>query len=288
MNSNHPRSIKKNIPEAVNKRLSALSSSEEMFKSVSPIFQEALKNAGYNYELKFKPGGTCQNQKKSHTHKRNILYFNPPFSQGVKTNVGAKFLKLIGKHFPKNNPLSKIINRNTVKMSYRCTPNMSQIISTHNSKILKKEELSEKRKCNCSKNNVCPLGGECLEENVIYQAKVTQINDPSKTETYVGLCATTFKDRYRNHKSSFKHRKNSTETMLSRHIWDLKDQNIDYELTWKILDRGKPFSPVSQICNLCTKEKYFILFEPNQATLNKKEELYNYCLHKSSQLLEKT
>ena len=164
---------------------------------------------------------------------------------------------------------------------------MSKIISSHNSKILKNEELSEARKCNCSKNNVSPLGGKCLEKNVIYQAKVTQISDPSKTETYVGLCMTTFKDRFRNHKTSFKHRKNSNTT-LSSHIWDLKDQNIDYELTWKILDRGKPFSPVSQICNLCTKEKYFILFEPNQATLNKKEELYNYCLHKSSQLLEKT
>ena len=164
MNSNHPSSIKKNIPEAINKRLSALSSSEEMFKSVAPLYQEALKNAGYNYELKFKPVDTSQNQRKSHKHKRNILYFNPPYSQGVKTNVGAKFLKLIGKHFPKNNPLSKIINRNTVKMSYRCTPNMSQIISSHNSKILKNEELSEERKCNCSKNNVCPLGGKCLEK----------------------------------------------------------------------------------------------------------------------------
>ena len=153
-------------------------------------------------------------------------------------------LKLIRKHFPKNNPLSKIINRNTVKMSYKCTPNMSQIISSHNSKVLKKEESEEERKCNCSKNNVCPLGGKCLEKNVIYQAKVTTTSDPSKTETYVGLCATTFKDRYRNHKSSFKHQKNSNTT-LSRHIWDLKSKNIDYQVTWKILDRAKPFSPVT-------------------------------------------
>ena len=99
---------------------------------------------------------------------------------------------------------------------------------------------------------------------------------------------TTFKDRYRNHKSSFKHQRNSNTT-LSRHIWDLKSKNIDYQVTWKILDRAKPFSPVTQLCNLCTKEKYFIIFEPNEASLNKKEELFNYCLHKSSQLLvEKT
>ena len=173
-------------------------------------------------------------------------------------------------------------------MSYRCTPNMSQIISSHNSKILKNEDLAEERKCNCSKNNVCPLGGKCLEKNVIYQAKVTTTSDPSKTESYVGLCSTSFKDRYRNHINSFKHQKKSNETMLSNHIWDLKNKNIDFQVTWKILDRAKPFSPVTQICNLCTKEKYFIIFEPGEASLNKKEELYNYCLHKSSQLLEKT
>ena len=76
--------------------------------------------------------------------------------------------------------------------------------------------------------------------------------------------------------------------MLASHIWDLKKQNVDYEITWKILERAKPFSPVSRICNLCTKEKYFIIFEPEKASLNKKEELNNHCLHKFSQLLDKT
>ena len=96
-------------------------------------------------------------RKKCQTHKRNILYFNPPYSQGVRTNVGAKFLKLINKHFPKSNPLSKIINRNSVKISYRCSPNMGQIISSHNPKLLKDEESSEERKSNCRKNATSPL-----------------------------------------------------------------------------------------------------------------------------------
>ena len=278
----------KYVPDAINKRLSALSSNEEMFLSVAPLYQEALRNAGYSYTLKYNPPDAAQNQKKCHTHKRNILYFNPPYSQGVRTNVGAKFLKLINKHFPKSNPLSKIINRNTVKMSYRCSPNMAQIISSHNSKLLQNEELSEERKCNCRRDTVCPLGGQCLEKNVIYQATVTPRDDPNQSETYVGLCSTTFKDRYKNHKSTFKHQKKENDTMLASHIWDLKRQNIDYKITWKILERAKPFSPVSKICNLCTKEKYFIIFEPEKASLNKKEELNNHCLHKFSQLLDKT
>ena len=71
--SNHPSCIKKNIPEAINKRLSALSSNEEMFKSVAPLYQDALNKAGYSYVLKFNPANENQDQKKCHTHKRNIL-----------------------------------------------------------------------------------------------------------------------------------------------------------------------------------------------------------------------
>ena len=53
--SNHPSCITKNIPEAINKRLSALSSNKDMFNSVSQLYQDALKMAGYNYNLKFNP-----------------------------------------------------------------------------------------------------------------------------------------------------------------------------------------------------------------------------------------
>ena len=53
--SNHPPTVTKHIPEAINRRLSNLSSDEKMFKSVAPTYQEALKNSGYNYELNFNP-----------------------------------------------------------------------------------------------------------------------------------------------------------------------------------------------------------------------------------------
>ena len=196
-------------------------------------------------------------------------------------------MKLINKHFPKSNPLSKIINRNTVKISYRCSPNMGQIISSHNSKLLQGEKSSEERKCNCRKNAICPLGGKCLEKNVIYQATVTPKNNPTKAENYVGLCSTTFKERFHNHTASFKYKEKANSTKLSSHIWDLKNKKIDFHITWKILERAKHFSPVTGLCNLCTKEKYFIIFEPEKASLNKKEELNNNCLHKYPQLLVK-
>ena len=54
-NSNHPPSITKNIPEAINRRLSALSSDDQTFSNISPIYQEALKKSGYDYKLRYKP-----------------------------------------------------------------------------------------------------------------------------------------------------------------------------------------------------------------------------------------
>ena len=280
--SNHPPAVTKNIPLAVNKRLSALSSSEDMFQSVVQIFQEALDKAGYKYKLKFDPD--CATAKKrNRNRKRKVLWFNPPYCATVKTNVGAKFLKLISKHFPKTNPLHKVINRKNTKVSYRTTANMKKIISSHNMKIIQKNEISTP-KCNCHKYP-CPLEGNCQIKNVIYQATVQSEND---TQTYVGLTSSTFKARWSNHKTGFEHEKHRKDTTLSKYIWELKDKKTEYDVTWKIIGRANPFSPISKVCNLCTLEKWFILFKPNIAKLNKKEELGNYCLHKASILLDKT
>ena len=65
----------------------------------------------------------------------------------------------------------------------------------------------------------CPLEGKCLQSNVIYQATVTTA---TTTETYVGL-ATNFKERYRNHQSSFRRSNRRNETELSKCIWTLQD-----------------------------------------------------------------
>ena len=51
--SNHPSSILKNIPENINKRLSILSSNEQVFRSSTTLHQEALKASGYDYKLQF-------------------------------------------------------------------------------------------------------------------------------------------------------------------------------------------------------------------------------------------
>ena len=166
---------------------------------------------------------------------------------------------------------------------------MKRIISAHNKKIIQTSEKPEQniKKCNCTKFE-CPLGGNCQIENVIYQATVKTDNS---TETYVGLTATTFKARWSNHQTGMKHQTHRTDTSLSKHIWNLKDSGLretDFSIKWNIIGRAKPFSPISEICNLCTLEKWHIIFKPEMATLNQKEELNNFCLHKKPILLDKT
>ena len=83
--------------------------------------------------------------------------------------------------------MNKIFNRNTVKLSYSCTPNIKQVIDGHNKAILKKSNIPEQdqnaRMCNCLKKNDYPLKGECLQKEVVYQATVTT---GEKGETHVG------------------------------------------------------------------------------------------------------
>ena len=103
---------------------------------------------GYNYKLEYKPTPTDnnnQNNKQKNKRKRNITWFNPPYSKHVASNIGKQFLNLLDTCFPPTNKLHKILNRNTVKISYKCMPNMKQIISNHNKTILNKDNNTESK-----------------------------------------------------------------------------------------------------------------------------------------------
>ena len=86
--SNHPKSILRNIPLAVNRRLSSISANEEVFNAAIPSYQEALEKSGYNHQLKYEP---VESKGRSKNRPRKIIWFNPPYSCNVQTNIGAKF-----------------------------------------------------------------------------------------------------------------------------------------------------------------------------------------------------
>ena len=197
-------------------------------------------------------------------------------------------MKKIDDCVPPGHPLRKIINRNTIKMSYRCMPNMGQVISRHNSKVASENSAPDPPpRCSCRGGPpTCPLGGGCEVKEVIYCASVERL-DTHTTEKYTGLTGGPFKARYNKHQSDFRHEKNENSTCLSKHVWDLKKQKIPYKIDWQILARGRVFNPVSKKCRLCLLEKFYIMFKPETATLNDRSELYNTFRHRLQQLLQK-
>ena len=99
---------------------------------------------------------TALNSRKN--RQRNIIWFNPPYSMKVQTNIGRDFLNLVSKHFPKNLRYNKIFNKNNIKVSYSCTDNLQTIIKKHDRKILETSKTpTTENNCNCRKKNDCPL-----------------------------------------------------------------------------------------------------------------------------------
>ena len=143
MSSNHPPEILKRLPTSISELLSRNSSNKQIFDSVKPEYKEGLKKSGYQASLEYiEPKvDNIENNTNKLQRKRKII--NPPFNKSVTTNVGRRFLNLVEKHFPREHKLHKIFNKNTLKVSYSCSQNMTQIINSHNRKAKqpKKEEF---------------------------------------------------------------------------------------------------------------------------------------------------
>ena len=131
--SNHLPNIIKQIPKAIEKRLSQLSCNEEIFNESALVYEDKLQQAGYQQKLKYNPVNTKFNSKRN--HKRNIIRFNPPCINNLSTKIGKYLLNLPAKHFLKNH-LHKIFNRSNIKVSYSCIKNMKIIINNHSKNVL--------------------------------------------------------------------------------------------------------------------------------------------------------
>ena len=277
--SNHPPGIIKNIPISINRRLSKISSTKELFDAAVKDFQDELDSRGYHHKLEFEENIQTCNTKRNRSRK--ISWFNPPFSRNVKTNVGAKFLRMIAKNFPPNHPLHKILNKNTIKVSYRCMPNLKTYIDKHNTEVLQKDDQDQREaRCNCQVNRraSCPIPGRCTTPSVVYRATVRR-HDTCAVDCYTGLTGDKFKTRYNKHQSDIRTGKN-TASKLSRHVCNLKEKNINHDISWEIVQRAPQFNPTSKVCRLCVTEAYYIIFTPGGANLNKRDELFGFCKHK--------
>ena len=117
--SNDSPLIIRQLPRSTNKRLSGNFSNKTVSESTKSEYRDALKS-GFKSILKYKPKNT---PRKNRNRRRNIIWFNSLFNKNATT-----FFRLLDKHFPISNRLHKIFDRNTVKVSYSCMKNVSQII----------------------------------------------------------------------------------------------------------------------------------------------------------------
>ena len=297
VDSNHPPSIIRNIPLGVNKRLSDLSSSQAIFDNAIPPYQEALNKAGYRHKLTFNPTLEDEhNQPRRRCRKRRVTWFNPPFNKSVKTDVASAFLSIIDSCFPEGHTLRPTINRNTVKVSYRTMTNMAQVVAKHNAKVTSKQVVvARNRECNCEEPYLpCPLDGKCLTPGVIYKAKVTATLPPPppsaanpsplptiKEGNYTGLSINTAKTRITAHNGNCRNR-DEGGTRLSTFVWEQKDAGATVDISWSILAKDlQGYNPATKQCRLCLLEKWFIMFEQEGATINRRSEVFSSCRHKA-------
>jgi hypothetical protein len=306
--SNHPPCVLNSIPLGINTRLSRISSSKVQFDRAKQPYQEALTKSGYKHVLEYQEPIVMSSKRK---RRRNTIYFNPPYSCNVATNIGRKFINLVEKCFPPGSSLRSTFNRNNMKVSYSCMPNVANVITSHNARIMRKHDktphlvvtaappvaasalppvvaaspaVPRPGRCNCRVKEKCPVPGICQTKSVIYQARVVE-KLSGQTECYVGLTEGEFKTRYNGHTSSFRLPAKRGSTTLSEHIWRLQDAKLEFDIHWKFLKQVSSYSPNSGKCVLCLTEKQFIIYKHDLASLNNRSELSSSCRHKAKFLL---
>ena len=87
----------------------------------------------------------------------------------------------------------KLFNKNNVKISYSCMPNMKSVIQNYNANLLSNHTTPVvARSCSCNQKSECLLNNECLSESLVYKTAVSQT--PSQINIYYyGACEKTFK-----------------------------------------------------------------------------------------------
>ena len=274
---NHPPAIKKQLPSMLADRLSLLSYNREEFARAIPEYEEAMRRSRHSSELRYISPPDSHKRK---SRKRNIVWFNPPFSEHVKSNIDKAFLHLLEKHFPPHHRLHKTYNKNNVKVSYSCMPNLAAIIPRHNKALLtqRTEPANTVLPCNCRTKTSCQTKELCRESSIIYKATLTS---DGIAKNYYGCSETEFKNRFYNHNQSFKCRQKCNATELSKAFWRAKDAGRNPVIEWSIAARTTPYYPGARWCNLWLVEKLFILRADPTTMLNKRSELNGKCRHKN-------
>ena len=120
-----------------NRRILNLSCNENEFSKAKPLYESALKNSVFSYNMKFE--APFENTRRNRNKK--VIWFNLPYNLDVKTNIGKIFLNLV----------------NTIKISYSSIPYVKNLIKQLNSNILSNNQDKIQRPCNFRMKESYPL-----------------------------------------------------------------------------------------------------------------------------------
>ena len=62
------------------------------------------------------------------------------------------------------------------------------------------------------------------------------------------------------------------------------DEEKEYSIDWKVIDKQKSFSTITNMCRLCLAESYAILYG-DSASINSKDEIWGHCRHSRKHML---
>ena len=184
-------------------------------------------------------------------------------------------MRLVDNHFPRLHKYYKLFNRNIIRLSYSCKPNMNNIIWKHNSKFMENPTPSTTKTSYCHWKTDCPMDGSCLSQSLIYKASVSS----TANKYYYGTNENTFKECYTTHKCSFRNESCEKNTELSKYIWKLKERDINYFMNWGIAMKLQKYIWGSWKCDLCIFEKLLITRADPNVLLNKHDKLISKCWH---------
>ena len=102
-----------------------------------------------------------------------------------------------------------------------------------------KNNAPNTKPCNCRTKSKCPA-------------------NPDKV--YLGTAEGDFKKRYHNHAKSFRNKRYTNDTSLSKYIWEIDEKHQENpSLKWSIVKRVAAYSNITKKCLFCLHKKLVIV-----------------------------
>ena len=96
-----------------------------------------------------------------------------------------------------------------------------------------------------------------MTPKVIYHSDISNAANNNQ-KFYFGVAETTFKECCSNHKQDVKPIKYQYNTELTKYIWNLKNNSINYNIQWKVVDKVYG-NANSTMCKLFLIEQLWII-----------------------------